>query len=160
MPARTRESAPDLLAPTEVGAPSPALPTNPEIVQTVASVPSPRQLLPKDLSGALQHLDDAGIDRLLTAVVNEARRRGRLPSRVSTDTPQDDQRSGHRRRAPTTYRSKPTAGSSDGTPSLTQGRINAVRAAFKAGVKPAAIAREFGLSPSAVRQALVASAKV
>ena len=39
-------------------------------------------------------------------------------------------------------------------PLLTQGRINAVRAAFKAGVKPSTIARQFGISPSAVKEAL------
>jgi hypothetical protein len=32
--------------------------------------------------------------------------------------------------------------------------MNAVRAAFKVGVKPAQIARQFGLSQSDVRQAL------
>jgi transposase-like protein len=32
--------------------------------------------------------------------------------------------------------------------------VNAVRAAFKAGVTPARIARQFGLSPSQVRDAL------
>ena len=38
--------------------------------------------------------------------------------------------------------------------SLTTGKLNAVRAAFKAGVKPAAIARQFGISQSDVRKAL------
>jgi hypothetical protein len=37
---------------------------------------------------------------------------------------------------------------------LTPGKLNAVRAAFKAGVKPAQIARQFGLCQSDVRQAL------
>jgi len=37
---------------------------------------------------------------------------------------------------------------------LTRGRINAVRAAFKAGVTPLRIARQFGLSKSDVRKAL------
>jgi hypothetical protein len=42
----------------------------------------------------------------------------------------------------------------DGAGSLTTGKLNAVRAAFKAGVKPAAIARQFGISQSDVRKAL------
>jgi hypothetical protein len=46
-----------------------------------------------------------------------------------------------------------------GAPSLTQGRINAVRAAFKAGVKPSTIARQFGLPLSAVRQALASEVR-
>jgi len=37
---------------------------------------------------------------------------------------------------------------------LTTGKLNAVRAAFKAGVKPSAIARQFGISQSDVRKAL------
>jgi hypothetical protein len=36
---------------------------------------------------------------------------------------------------------------------LTRSRINAIRAALKAGVKPTVIARQFGVSLSAIRQA-------
>jgi hypothetical protein len=43
--------------------------------------------------------------------------------------------------------------------SLTTGKINAVRAAFKAGVKPTQIARQFGISQSDVRKVLVAEKK-
>jgi len=46
---------------------------------------------------------------------------------------------------------------STATPSaatLTTGKLNAVRAAFKAGVKPSAIARQFGISQSDVRKVL------
>ena len=58
---------------------------------------------------------------------------------------------------PSRAKEKPTA---DATPaehaagSLTTGKLNAVRAAFKAGVKPSAIARQFGISQSDVRKAL------
>jgi predicted DNA-binding protein (UPF0251 family) len=37
---------------------------------------------------------------------------------------------------------------------LTQGRVNAVRAAFKAGITPSRIARQFGISQSDVRKVL------
>jgi hypothetical protein len=37
---------------------------------------------------------------------------------------------------------------------LSQGKLNAVRAAFKAGVTPSRIARQFGISQSDVRKAL------
>jgi hypothetical protein len=37
---------------------------------------------------------------------------------------------------------------------LTRGQVNAVRAAFKAGVTPSRIARQFGISQSNVRKAL------
>jgi hypothetical protein len=89
-------------------------------------------LLPKDLAGALKHLEDTEVDALLVAVTSEAERRGRLP-RISASN------------APTL----PDAGGS-----LTKGKLNAVRAAFKAGIKPYAIARQFGISQSDVRKAL------
>jgi predicted anti-sigma-YlaC factor YlaD len=44
--------------------------------------------------------------------------------------------------------------SEDRADSLTIGKLNAVRAAFKAGVKPSAIARQFGISQSDVRRVL------
>ena len=37
---------------------------------------------------------------------------------------------------------------------LTRGEVNAVRSAFKAGITPARIARQFGISQSNVRKAL------
>jgi predicted transcriptional regulator len=41
--------------------------------------------------------------------------------------------------------------------SLTPGKLNAVRAALKAGVTPSKIARQFGMSQSEVRKALAGS---
>ena len=38
--------------------------------------------------------------------------------------------------------------------SLSRGKLNAVRSAFKAGITPSRIAREFGIPLSDVRQAL------
>jgi hypothetical protein len=42
----------------------------------------------------------------------------------------------------------------DAAVSLTPGKLNAVRAAFKAGVTPSKIARQFGMPQSEVRKAL------
>jgi DNA invertase Pin-like site-specific DNA recombinase len=42
----------------------------------------------------------------------------------------------------------------EAAPSMPQGKLNAVRAAFKAGVTPSRIARQFGISQSDVRKAL------
>jgi hypothetical protein len=56
-----------------------------------------------------------------------------------------------------------TSGYASGKPStfnsLTRGQINAVQAAFRAGVTPTRIARQFGLSQSDVRKALVSDMK-
>src|SRR6185503_17230351 len=92
----------------------------------------PRDLLPKDLEGALKRLHDSEVDALLAVVTSEAERRGRLP-RASAS------------KAPTLE---------DAGCSLTKSKLNAVRAAFKAGVKPSAIARQFGISQSDVRRVL------
>ena len=99
----------------------------------------PRHLLPKDLAGSLKRLDNAEIDKLLAAVTTEAERRGRLPKLQ----PQAETKPAARRTAV-----EEVAGG------LTKGKLNAVRAAFKAGVKPSAIARQFGISQSDVRTAL------
>jgi hypothetical protein len=102
-----------------------------------ALVSPPRFLLPKNLAGALKRLDDAEFDTLLVAVNIEAERRGRLPPSRVKPMPQPRQ-----------------VRVEDGADSLTTGKLNAVRAAFKAGVKPSAIARQFGISQSDVRKAL------
>jgi hypothetical protein len=78
-----------------------------------AAVSFPSHVLPKDLANAIQYLGDEELDRLITAACAEIRRRGRqLPS------------------------DKPTPEMArDLTPaSLTRGHLNAVRAAFKAGL--------------------------
>ena len=84
-------------------------------------------------------LDDAEIDLLLSAVTTEAQRRGRLPKRQ----PQSEPKLAGRRTAVDEI-----------SHGLTKGKLNAVRAAFKARVKPSAIARQFGISQSDVRNAL------
>jgi DNA-binding NarL/FixJ family response regulator len=91
-------------------------------------------------------LDDAEIDALLAAVTTEAERRGRLPP-----SPVKEKSAAH---AKPLTRQAPTDENRAG--SLTTGKLNAVRAAFKAGVKPSAIARQFGISQSDVRKALAA----
>ncbi|SDB57634.1 hypothetical protein SAMN02982931_04593 [Bauldia litoralis] len=42
----------------------------------------------------------------------------------------------------------------DAAASLPQGKLNAIRAAVKAGVKPNVIARQFGVSLAAIKKAL------
>jgi hypothetical protein len=93
-----------------------------------------RYVLPQDLDAAIRRLPDADLDRLATAVLDErTRRRGQPPAREES------------------HRGRPDESSS---PSLPQGKVNAVRAAFAAGVTPNRIAREFGLSRSDVNKVL------
>jgi hypothetical protein len=89
--------------------------------------------LPKDLDAAIKRLDDQELDRLASAVLEERARRKKPP------LVEEHQQ---KRQAEAVALSLP------------QGKLNAVRAAFKAGVTPARIAREFGLSRSDVQRAL------
>jgi hypothetical protein len=104
-------------------------------IKTKASADSPapqhRHFLPNDLAGALKRLDDLEIDALLAAVTTEAERRGRRPPSPAKEKPVSDAKPQRRQES-----------AEDGAGSLTTGKLNAVRAAFKAGVKPSAIARQ------------------
>jgi hypothetical protein len=128
---------------------------------------SPRHLLPKDLPRALAQLDDGEIDTLLTAVTEEAKRRGRLaPPTIAATTAKSTEVYQHAENVPrarTQVKPAPQRPgekpAGDTVPSLTIGQANAVRAAFMAGVKPSTIARQFGISQSVVRQALATEAR-
>ena len=98
-------------------------------------------LLPDDLVSSLRQLADPELKRLQAAVVNEVARRG-LPARASDLS---DQRE---RRGRTAAALKPAS------PGVTAGKANAIRAALRAGLKPATIARQFGVPQSVVRQVL------
>jgi hypothetical protein len=81
-------------------------------------------------------LDDVDIDALLAAVTS-AEHRGRRPPDPAKEKPVADAKPQRRQET-----------AEDGAGSLATGKLNAVRAAFKAGVKPSAIARQFGISQS------------
>jgi hypothetical protein len=89
-------------------------------------------VLPNDLPAAVEHLEDQELDLLFDTVVAERLRRG-MKSPVPDKTP-------NKRAVEAT------------AVSLTPG--SAVRAAFKAGVTPTGIAKEFGLSQADVRSAI------
>ena len=118
--------------------------------------PSPKTILPKDLPTAIKHLDDRELDRLLGAAVDEARRRGRLPPGSMAPSAKTVIGAGERGEKEPLPKSAPAQrGPTEiAAPSLTRGQVNAVRAAFKAGIAPSRIARQFGLSQSDVRKAL------
>ena len=90
--------------------------------------------LPTNLPSALKRLDDDQLDRLLAAVTGELKQRGKTFS--VSDEPTRKQRT------------------NEVSPPLAQGKLNAVRAAFKAGVRPSRIAKQFGVSHADVRKAL------
>ena len=107
-----------------------------------------RYVLPKNLRNAVKHLSDGELDLMHAAILEELKRRGRTPKSVETDLPA--------RPDLTKMQSAPTKTAKFNTAevSLTRGQVNAVRSAFKAGITPSRIAREFGIPLSDVRQAL------
>jgi len=114
------------------------------VVVTKPAAAATRYVLPEGLALALRTMEDAEFDRLLASVTTEARRRGRMP-----ETPE-------REKPATVEKPQPKPAGTVAAPpgSLTTGQTNAVRAAFRAGVKLSAIARQFGLSPAQVKKAL------
>lgn len=104
--------------------------------------------LPTDLSGSLRRLDDGQLDRLLRAVLDEARRRGR--SIGDDDTPAAASRGGNAAGPRVAAGGKAKKRMSPVPPGLAK----VIRAAFEAGVKPATIARQFRLSRAQVEQVL------
>jgi hypothetical protein len=123
-------TTPDLLS-TTANREDASRPLNqiPDLPPTTASQNDlPRHVLPKDLPNAIKSLTDHELDQLSAAVLAEQQRRGKkLPSNENAQSRRVEE-------APL--------------------KLNAVRAAFKAGLKPLQIARQFRISQSDVRNAL------
>ena len=102
--------------------------------QTTTTEPVSRHVLPSDLPTAIKQLDNQELDQLFAAVVAQRLQRGMkspMPDKI------------------------PNKRSVEATAvSLTPGKLSAVRAAFKAGVTPTKIAKEFGLSQADVRSVI------
>jgi hypothetical protein len=137
MGTRTRSSTPDLFSsapPHEAHSRSPESPgASPAIIHTPPSAIRSRHVLPANLENAVRYLNDHELNQLLSAVIAEQKRRGKKLLAKN----------------PRAQRANAIAAAH-----LTQGKLNAVRAAFKAGVTPSRIARQFGISQSDVRKAL------
>ena len=121
---------------------------------------SSRHVLPRDLSNALKQLDDGELDRLFAATRHELERRGRSLTNTSVrpTTPMGtEQRASDQ--STTTEESPERRQPQEPNVALTRGQVNAVRAAFKAGITPSRIARQFGISQSDVRKVLASESR-
>jgi len=88
-----------------------------------------RYVLPKNLRNAVKHLSDGELDLMHAATLEELKRRGKTPKSVETDLPA--------RPVLTNIQSPPTEKRRHvdiAAVPLTRGQVNAVRAAFKAGI--------------------------
>jgi hypothetical protein len=143
---RNQQATPDLFS----MAASVRQPSLPPRAKQVSSGQKRRHVLPNDLPNAVKHLDDRELDLLITASLEEAKRRGRLLPTVQANKPDEP---AQKQLSPIT-KSSPRRLVGAAPVSLTRGQLNAVRAAAKAGIKPSVIARQFGISQADVRKVL------
>ena len=94
----------------------------------------PRRLLPHDLDLALKHLTDGELQRLAEAVSFETRRRRMLRDQQVVAASEEETRNCDAAK----------------THGLTSTQVNLIRSSIKAGVKPAALQRQFGLSKAQI----------
>ena len=109
---------------------------------------TPGLALPADLGRSLRLLDDDALDRLVEAASGEARWRGHDLPQDTVDEDRQGVLSGAAK-----GRSK-KAGPSDRRGAVTPGQERLILAAWEAGLKPAAIAREFRLSRPTVQHVI------
>ena len=97
-----------------------------------------RRLLPHDLDVALKYLTDGELKELVAAVGRDQARRGHVsePEKVA---------------APEAARTSSELPDVEG---LTRSQVSLIRASIKAGVKPGALSRQFGINQAQIRAAL------
>jgi hypothetical protein len=132
---RNQSTTPDLFSTAfSLSSPPPGGPPSTASGTDIATTaPSLRHILPRDLPSAIKNLSDQELDQLRAVVFVELQRRGRKPPSNENISKRRDEEIA----AP-----------------LTVGKLNAIRAAFKAGITPSRIARQFGVSQSDIRKAL------
>ena len=150
---RGQQTSPDLFSAAAAGDASPPSPPS------ATAQPAPqRHVLPGDLRKAVRHLSDEELDLLHAATLEELKRRGRLPPGVEANSAQSSAPlSPQNKQLPPTGKISQRRRVEFVEVSLTRGQLNAVRSAFKAGITPARIARQFGISQSNVRKALASN---
>ena len=99
------------------------------------------RLLPHDLDGALKHLTDGELATLSAAVGKEQARRGHVsePEKVAASEPAQAARA---------------SSELPDVEGLTRSQVSLIRASIKAGVKPGALSRQFGINQAQIRAAL------
>jgi hypothetical protein len=150
----TEPAIPDLISTDGVKTAVPSLPTV-DASKEATETASRRHILPKNLRHAVRQLSDGDLDELVEVAFDEAKQRGRLPLNFRADTTRSALRPSEL--TPKQFSPAPKRRQAEtAEPSLTRGQVITIRAAFKAGIKPSQIARQFGVSQSSVRKALAA----
>jgi len=143
---------PDLFSTNAVRDDAPPPKKLPAAEATTETAPR-RHISPKDLPNAVRHLSDGELDELFAVAFDEVKQRDRLPPSIGADLTRSSPRPSDlatKRSPPTEKRQQADTAEAP----LTRGQVNLVRSAFKAGITPSRIARQFGISQSNVRKAL------
>jgi DNA-binding CsgD family transcriptional regulator len=150
----TELTTPDLFSTDEVRDAS-ATPIDQSATASATDTSSQRHVLPKNLRHAVKQLTDGEFAELIEVVFDEGERRGRLRGSIgAVSTPSSRRPSDPLpKRSGTTNKSQRRRVDIAEAP-LTRGQVNVIRSAFKAGITPSRIARQFGISQSGVRKAL------
>jgi len=147
----TQHATPDLFSTGGVREASAAL-----IKSDSTRIPSAsqRHVLPKNLDFAVRQLTDDELMQLLEVALQEAKQRGKSPLRAGGDPMQLSRHTGEMAQKHSTPENTSNRKQVATEVTLSTGKLNAVRAAFRAGVTPSRIARQFGISQANVRKAL------
>jgi len=105
-------------------------------------------MLPSDLPCSLKYLDDDQLRRLLEAVTVEINRRNQGDAKKKGATPPLARTSAKDQSAPVSDKTTRTIDE------IPEGKVNLIRASFRAGIKPVVIARTFRISQSLVSYVL------
>jgi hypothetical protein len=121
-----------------------ALKPTAESASSLTFADSRRIRLPSDLSASLKYLDNDELERLREAISSEINRRGlsQPQAKPAALSPSPDHRSVDRHKKEREPREIPV------------GKVGLIHASFRAGLKPAAIARSLRISQSLVRDVL------
>ena len=123
---------------------------------TAARIPSASQryVLPKNLDFAVRQLTDDELMQLLEVALQEAKQRGKSPLRAGGDPMQSSRQTEEVAQKHSTTENTSNRKQVAAEVTLSPGKLNAVRAAFRAGVTPSRIARQFGISQANVRKSI------
>jgi hypothetical protein len=150
----TKQTTPDLFSNGEVReVPAAPIKSGSERAARVPSV-SQRHVLPENLDLAVKQLTDNDLMQLLEVALREAKHRGKSPLRASGDPMQSSRQTEEMaQKHPKIENASSRKRTKVPEIALSPGKLNAVRAAFKAGVTQSRIVRQFGISQANVRKA-------
>lgn len=125
---------PDLFSTDTVRDASP-LPTKPTAAEPTGDASTQRHVLPTNLRHAIKQLSDGELGELCEVAFDEAKRRRRMRWSVEIDATPSSRRPSDiaTKRSPATDKRRHV---DIAEVPLTRGQVNAVRAAFKAGITP------------------------